>query len=148
MTTMIMSAEPKTRRWSRAEYTMMAELGLFDGQRVELVDGEIMQMPPQKNWHFVTIKLVEEALESAFGPGYWVRTQGPINLGATSEPEPDIAVVAGKPRDYRAHPNAALLVVEVSDTTLAYDRGRKASLYASASIADYWIVNLIDRQLG
>jgi len=64
-----------------------------------------------------------------------------------SDAEPDISVVPGTPRDYTEHPTGALLVVEVSETTLAYDRGRKGSLYAAAGIQDYWIVNLVDRQL-
>jgi Uma2 family endonuclease len=62
-----------------------------------------------------------------------------------SEPEPDVAYVPGTLRQVRTHPTTALLIVEVSDTTLSYDRGNKASLYASAGIADYWIVNLVDR---
>ena len=139
--------EPRTHRWTSAEYSRMAELGLFDGRRVELVDGEILDMPPQKNWHFVTVKLVEDAVSLAFGRSYWVRTQGPLALSLMSEPEPDVAVVPGKPREFVNHPATALLVVEISDTTLAYDRGRKASLYARAGIADYWIVNLIDCRL-
>jgi Uma2 family endonuclease len=139
--------EPRPHRWTRTEYCRMAEAGLFDGRRVELIDGEVLDMPPQKNWHFVAVKLVEDALTLAFGPSYWARTQGPLTLGLASEPEPDVAVVLGSPREFSSHPTTALLVVEVSDTTLAYDRGRKASLYAQAGIADYWIVNLIDRQL-
>jgi Uma2 family endonuclease len=140
-------AEPTTRRWRRDEYYRMAEAGLFDGQRVELIDGEILVLPPMKNAHAVGIGLVQAALQAAFGPGYWVRLQGPLSLTPTSEPEPDVAVVPGGPRDFTDHPSTALLVVEVSDTSLSYDRGRKASLYASAGIADYWVLNLTDRQL-
>jgi Uma2 family endonuclease len=77
------------------------------------------------------------------------RLQAPLHLGPRPAPEPELAVVPGGSRDYTAtgHPTTALLIVEVSDTTLSYDRGRKASLYARAGIADYWIVNLVDRQL-
>jgi Uma2 family endonuclease len=65
-----------------------------------------------------------------------------------SEPEPDVAIIAGNVRDYvDAHPTTATLIVEVADTSLAYDRTIKASLYARAGVADYWIVNLIERQL-
>jgi Uma2 family endonuclease len=75
------------------------------------------------------------------------RLQAPLHLGPRSAPEPDAAVVPGGPRDYTAtgHPTTALLIVEVSDTTLSYDRGRKASLYARAGIADYWILNLVQQ---
>src|SRR5205807_2759297 len=66
----------------------------------------------------------------------------------TTEPEPDVSVVSGSSADYvQAHPTTAVLIVEVSDSTLRYDRGRKASLYARAGIADYWIVNLVDRRI-
>jgi Uma2 family endonuclease len=74
--------------------------------------------------------------------------QGPLDLRPHSEPEPDVAVVPGRRQDYAVrHPHIALLVVEVSDTSLAQDRGDKASLYAAAGITDYWIVNLVDGQL-
>ena len=127
----------------------MADLGLFRDQRVELIEGTIVQMPPQKNFHVIGIGLVEQAMQAAFGPRHWVRTQAPLHLGRRSAPESDIAVVPGGPRDYAAagHPTTALLIVEVSDTTLAYDRGRKASLYARAKIADYWILDLVHRRL-
>src|SRR5262249_26191582 len=89
-----------------------------------------------------------EALTLAFGAGFHVRAQQPLRLGPRSEPVPDIAVVSGPPEDYRQqHPTTALLLMEVSDRTLWYDRRRKAGLYARAGIADYWIVNLKRRQL-
>jgi Uma2 family endonuclease len=140
-------AEPQPRRWTRDEYYQMAELGWFQDQRVELIDGDVVQMTPQKNAHAVALKLCEIALEAAFGDGYWVRMQLPLDLTSTSSPEPDLAVARGAPRDFAAHPSTALLVMEVSDTTLAFDRGRKALLYASAGIAEYWIVNLVDQRL-
>ena len=72
----------------------------------------------------------------------------PLALDPDSEPKPDIAVVLGSPRDYRdAHPTSAELIVEVADSTLAYDRERKAKLYAQAGIQECWILNLLDRQL-
>jgi Uma2 family endonuclease len=130
-----------------AEYHTLAEMGWFEGQRVELIEGEIIEMSPQKEPHFQSILLILDVLQLAFGPGHSVRPQGPLSLATASEPEPDVAVVRGTPRDYTAHPTTALLVVEVSESSLAYDRGDKASLYAKAGIADYWILNLIDRQL-
>jgi Uma2 family endonuclease len=91
--------------------------------------------------------LVQRALEKAFGANHVVRVQGPLDLGERSQPEPDVAVVAGSPRDYRDHPTSALLVVEISDTTLEFDRERKARLYAKAGLVEYWVVNLVDRVL-
>jgi Uma2 family endonuclease len=87
-------------------------------------------------------------LRTVFGAGFMVRAQLPLALGQHSEPEPDVAVVLGTPDDYPDdHPNTAILVVEVSDSRLAYDRTIKASLYAAAGIPEYWIVNLVERQL-
>lgn len=142
-------ARPTKRRWTLAEYYRMAELGLFHGQRVELIGGEIIEMPPQRNEHAIATGLVEDALAAAFGPGVWIRIQMPLHLQGLSAPEPDLAVVPGRPRDYVAtgHPTTALLVVEVSDTTLPFDRRFKASLYAAGGIEDYWIVNLVARRL-
>jgi Uma2 family endonuclease len=77
-----------------------------------------------------------------------VRGQGPLALDEESEPEPDVAVVAGSFRDYvTGHPSRPALVVEVSESSLALDRDHKGSLYARAGLVDYWIVNLVDRTL-
>jgi Uma2 family endonuclease len=139
----------RVRQWTREEYMQMAELGVLKpGERTELIEGEIIQMSPQNSPHITAVILMTDALRTAFGQGYVIRTQAPIALSEISEPEPDIAVVVGAPRDYSdAHPTTALLIVEVSDTTLTYDRGRKASLYAKAGIEDYWIVNLVHQRL-
>jgi Uma2 family endonuclease len=140
--------EPRPRRWTREEYYRMGELGLFHGQRAELIEGEIMVLSPQGPPHgYFTDRAAEILRESAWS-GAWVRMQLPIDFGIYSEHEPDVSVVAGARKDYRAgHPTTALLLVEVSDSTLAFDRGRKASLYAMRGIADYWIINLVDGQL-
>jgi len=127
----------------------MVEAGvLAPGERAELIDGEVLAMPPQGSLHATAVRLAEEALRAAFGAGYDIRVQMPLALDPSSEPEPDVAVVRGSPRDYRdAHPTSALLVVEVADTTLGYDRDQKGSLYARAGVAEYWIVNLLDRRV-
>src|SRR6202790_1779088 len=114
---------PRLRRWNKDEYYQLLDLGMFDGQRVELIDGEIIQMPAQKNEHFIAITLTAEALEVAFGEGYWARPQGTLDLSPTFVPDPDVAVVFGRPRGGpKENPPSALLVVEVSDTTLSHDR--------------------------
>jgi Uma2 family endonuclease len=125
----------------------MLDAGLFREQRVELIEGEIFQMPPMKTPHAAALELGERELEAVFGPTYWVRNQLPLHFGPRSEPQPDLAVVLGGPRDFADHPTTSLLVVEISDATLSYDRRRKGSLYAKAGIADYWIVNLHKWQL-
>jgi Uma2 family endonuclease len=127
----------------------MADAGIFaPGERVELIEGEIIAMTPQKSPHATAIWLAQEALRLAFGAGFHVRSQLPLTLGPDSEPEPDAAVVRGTAREYvDGHPTTAILVVEVADTTLEFDRGRKAAMYARAGIPEYWIVNLPDRVL-
>jgi Uma2 family endonuclease len=143
------AAAPRLRLWTREEYYKMAEAGVFQpGERVELIGGRIVAMSPQNSPHFTAIRLVEDALRVLFGAGYDVRVQGPLDLSLSSQPEPDIAVVPGTIRDYSTtHPTTALLVVEVSESILSFDRGEKASLYASAGIPEYWVVNLLDRCL-
>ena len=138
-----------TRRWTRAEYDRLIELGIFrPGDPIELIGGELMVAEPQSAPHYTAIQKIARALEAAFGPGWEVRTQGPIGLDEDSEPEPDIAVVPGTPDDYsRAHPSRPTLTVEVAESSLGMDRERKGSLYARALLPDYWILNLVDRVL-
>lgn len=143
------SAAPKLRQWTREEYMKMAEVGIFvPDEQVELIEGKIIKMSPQNTSHAVAVSLVSEMLRILFGKDYYVRIRMPIELNDISEPEPDVAVVSVSPRDYLSkYPTTATLIVEVSDTTLAYERNQKASLYAKAGIADYWIVNLINKRL-
>jgi Uma2 family endonuclease len=137
------------RRFTRREYERLVERGVFaPGERLELIDGLMVVSEPQSASHFTTVRLVELALSRAFGDGWDVRSQGPIALDEASEPEPDVAVVPGGPRDYaEAHPADPVLVVEVALTSLHFDREHKASLYARAGRPEYWIVNLVERVL-
>lgn len=146
-TATVISSEPRLRRWTRDDYYRMDEAGLFLNQRVELIEGSIIVMSPQKWNHAFALTRTKQTLEPLFAQQRWVRTQAPLNLSSYSEPEPDVSVVEGSPDDYTDHPTTAVLVVEVSDTTLHFDRAEKASLYAASGIPDYWIVNLIDGQL-
>jgi Uma2 family endonuclease len=136
------------RRWTRAEYERLTDAGFFpDGERVELIEGDIVKMAPQDADHSGGIGRGQRALQRAFGPDCWVRVQLPIALGA-SEPEPDLAVVAGRPDAYAVeHPTTALIVVEIAASSLTYDRDTKAHIYARADVADYWVLNLVDTQL-
>ena len=138
--------EIRNRRWTRAEYDRLTDLGVFQpGEPIELIGGQLMVAEPQGTRHFTAIRLAEAALRSAFGQGWDVRTQGPVALDDESEPEPDVAVVPGVPRDYMdAHPSRPVLVLEVSDSTVGFDRRDKGSLYARAGLGDYWVVNLVD----
>lgn len=137
------------RRIKRVEYERLAQNGFFKpGERVELIDGLMILREPQGTPHTTATHLTELALSRAFGSGWSVRCQFPVALDDDSEPEPDIAVVPGGPRDYlQAHPSLPALVVEVAHASVAFDREYKSSLYARAGVTDYWIVNLVDRVL-
>jgi Uma2 family endonuclease len=139
----------RTRRWTRTEYDRLIELGVFrPGEHLELLGGHLIVSEPQGSLHAAAVGLVEEALRACFGSGWAVRVQMPIALDDESEPEPDVAVVPGTHRDYAAaHPGCPPLLVEVAESSLADDRGPKGVLYARAGIADYWILNLMDRVL-
>jgi Uma2 family endonuclease len=139
----------RTKHWTRLEYERLVDLGAFQpGERLELVGGALVVREPQGGPHATAVGLAEDALREAFGAGWTVRAQSPIALDEDSEPEPDIAIVPGTRRDYRGgHPSHPVLIVEVADSSLPLDRREKASLYARARIADYWIVNLVDRLL-
>ena len=138
-----------TKRWTRLEYERLVELGAFQpGERLELVGGDLLVREPQHGPHATAVGLVEDALRAAFDAGWVVRVQMPVALDDESEPEPDVAVVLGNRRDYsRGHPNRPALLIEVAESSLAFDREHKGSLYARARVPDYWIVNLVDRVL-
>ena len=143
-----MSETPaKLRRWTRVEYDQLIDIGIFlPGDKVELLGGQLCVSEPQNSPHAAAICLAEEALRQAFAGGWSIRVQLPIALDQESEPEPDLTVVPGGPRDYLTdHPARPVLVLEVADSSLALDREHKGSLYARARLREYWIVNLADR---
>ena len=127
----------------------MIEYGILDeDDPIELLDGLLLVKEPHSSPHRTAVVLVARALERAFGEGWFVQVQSAIGLDPRSEPEPDVSVVRGSPRDYaNAHPTHPALVVEVALSGLRIARGRKAAAYARGGIADYWIVNLVDRVL-
>ena len=143
----------RPRRWTRDEYYRAAEMGLFGPEeRLELLNGEILEKMTENAPHVTGLDLTLAQLVAAFaGQSCYVRVQHPIALpGAASDPEPDLAVVSGTPRAYQARhpqPQEILLLVEVSNTTLTFDRGPKAAAYAAAGIREYWVLNLSDRRL-
>lgn len=136
----------RAKVWTREEYDRLVAAGAFQPEtRAQLIQGEIVEMVPQSAAHAASIRRLQKVMDAVFREGYDVRAQLPLALGVHSEPEPDIAVVPGSLDDYRYHhPTTATLVVEVSDTTLDFDRTRKQAVYAEAQIPEYWIVNLVD----
>jgi Uma2 family endonuclease len=142
-------AGPLLYRFNRREYQQMLHHRVLDeDDPVELLDGLLLVKEPQQSPHRTAVVLVARAVERAFGDGWFVQVQSPIILDDRSEPEPDVCVVRGTPRDYvDAHPTRPGLIVEVAASGLAVARGRKARAYARAGVLDYWIVNLVDRVL-
>ncbi len=141
---------PSVYRFTREEYYRMGEAGLFDDKRVELLDGEIITMAPQNPPHAGITSRIAAVLIRLLSSTVTIRVQVPIVLNDWSEPEPDIVVCLPDLDDYeREHPRAdqVLLVIEVAEASLFYDRSRKVAAYAGSGIPDYWIVNLIDRRI-
>ena len=136
-------------RWTCHEYQRLIDHGFLDEDApIELRDGLLLVKEPQHSLHRTAVLLVAKAVERAFDEGWFVQTQSPIILDDRSEPEPDVCVVRGSPRDYvESHPTRPALIVEVAQAGLRMARGRKAAAYARARISDYWIVNLVDRVL-
>jgi len=139
----------ETRRWTRREYGRLIDAGvLHEDEPVELIEGRLIVAEPQNTPHARGIELAADALRLAFGPGWRIRVQLPIALEPDSEPEPDVSVVAGSPRDDRGdHPSHPALVVEVAEASVRLDRAVKARVYARGGIPEYWIVNLVARVL-
>jgi Uma2 family endonuclease len=144
-----MAQPPLTlRRWKRIEYERLADLGLFLGDPVELIAGQLVVAEPQGSYHATAVGAADDALRAVLPPGWIVRAQMPVALDDESAPEPDLAVVPGVRADYRAsHPARPVLALEVAESSLGFDREHKGSLYARAGIQDYWIVNLVARVL-
>src|SRR5436309_4451218 len=141
---------PRTRRWTRVEYERLIELGVFQpGERLELIDGLLLVREPQGSRHASAIRRVLAALRRALGDAWQIDSQLPVALDADSEPEPDIAVVPCESGAYRdAHPNHAVLIVEVAESSSQPDHDHKARLYARARVPHYWIVELGHHAIG
>ncbi len=137
-------------RFSVDQYHRLGETGILDEEdRVELLEGWIVSKMVRNPPHDLSLELLDAAIRPLVPPGWRVRTQMAITT-ADSEPEPDLAIVEGAPRSRLPRhpgPQETGFIAEVSDSSLARDRGTKARLYARASIETYWIVNLIARQI-
>src|SRR5439155_26235367 len=145
-----MTQTPHTlRRWTRVEYDGLVVLGVFEGEPLELLGGQLIVAEPKGTYHSSAVSAADYALRACLPSGWIVRTQLPVSLDDESEPEPDLVVVPGRPADYRhAHPERPALAVEVADSSLYFDRQHKGGLYARSGIEDCWIVTLVDCVLG
>jgi Uma2 family endonuclease len=128
----------------RAEYDQLVRLGAFEDEKIELLDGELVAMNPIGTSHSSAVQALTELLVLALHGRAAVRCQCPFAASELSEPEPDFTIV---PRgDYLDdHPSQARLIIEVAESSLAKDRGRKLRLYASCGVPEYWVVNLVER---
>ncbi|MGH9127922.1 MAG: Uma2 family endonuclease [Acidimicrobiales bacterium] len=146
MDTKVRSAEVRRHPFSVEEYHLMEKAGLFvDRPRVELLDGEVLEMASMGTRHGVCLIRIDSLLHLAVGSDAVITIQIPLRLDDLSEPEPDAAVLRAPTERYdSASPTAAdaLLVIEVSDTTLAFDRDVKAVRYGSAGIGECWVIDL------
>jgi Uma2 family endonuclease len=134
------------RRMSRAEYDRLVELAFFERERVELIHGMVVHMAPIGPRHSEVVARFTKRFVQALGDRAGVRIQLPLVAWDDSEPEPDVAVVPE--RSYAdAHPEEAFLVVEVAESSLAYDRETKAPLYAASRVAEYWIVDVAGKAI-
>src|SRR5215471_13179128 len=137
-------------RLTVAEYHRMGDAGIFSPEaRVELIEGEVIDMPPIGSLHAGTVDYIADVLRLACSGRAIVRTQNPVFLDLRSEPQPDVALLRPRPDFYRnAHPTPAdvFLIVEVADTTLAYDTQIKLPLYARHGVPEMWLVDLPNQQ--
>jgi Uma2 family endonuclease len=139
-----MLASERLRPLRREEYDRLVELGYFDDEKVELLDGMLVAVSPQGAGHWHAIGRLNVLFVRAVGDRAMVRIQAPLATSDDSEPEPDVALVPNQ-EDSHEHPTRALLVVEVAQSSLRKDRLLKAALYARAGVPEYWIVNLAER---
>ena len=133
------------RRFTRAEYYRMAEAGILARRdRVELIRGEIVEMSPIGRRHRAFVDNLNALLVLPLGDRAIVSVQQPVILSDDTEPQPDLTVLRRRPvpyKDREAYAEDVLLLIEVADTSLAYDRSTKLRLYAEAGISEYWVVD-------
>lgn len=151
-TTASESDVPRRWKWTSEDLVRLGELGLLpQDAKFELMDGEVLQLMPPSPHHDFLVASIAELLTKAFDPErFHVRQEKTLRLSDHHSPLPDVMVVKGRLRDYAQRfpgPHDAVLVVEVADTTLHYDRSEKLASYSSAGVPEYWIVNLQDGAL-
>jgi Uma2 family endonuclease len=141
-----MALEVRRRRFTTAEYHRIAEAGvLSEDDRVELIEGEILEMNPIGSKHASCVKRLTRLFTEKLGDKVIVGVQDPVQVGEYSEPQPDVALLRSRPDFYAAahpRPNDVLLLIEVADTTLEYDEQVKAPLYGHSGVHETWLVDL------
>lgn len=144
--------EPPRKLWTRVEIAQIESTGVLSQQRLELVQGELINKMGKKRPHVNALVAVQAWLVQTFGEQY-VNPEAPIDVAPednpTNEPEPDLVVLVRPSREYNTNPRSTdlRLVVEISDSTLGFDLTAKAELYARASIVEYWVVDVVGRRI-
>lgn len=144
-------AAVQMRRFTADEYHRMGELGILSPtERTELIDGEIIVMAAKGTAHAAAVLLTQDLFKERLGRQVFVKSQDPVRLGPRSEPEPDVVITVRDPLAFSTHhPQAeeVLLLIEVADSSLQYDLVTKALMYAAAKIVEYWVLDVIEREL-
>jgi Uma2 family endonuclease len=138
--------EPRVKRWTKREYDDLVEKGAFQNQRVYLFRGELIEMPPMGAPHAQCLMKISNWLYATFRPDYEIRIQMPLEVPGNTMLEPDAALITGDAVAKLPHPNSAIFVIEVSDSSIDLDR-EKAFEYAAAGVAEYWMVDVKARQV-
>jgi Uma2 family endonuclease len=150
MSTTIIDSTLPLHLFTVEDYHQMGEAGLFEGERVELIYGKIIDLSPAKSDHAGIVKRINNILRKLLDKNYIIGVQDPIHIDDHSEPEPDVAILRFR-KDYytESHPTPkeTLIVIEVANSSLEKDQKVKLPLYAEAGIPELWIVNLKDNQL-
>jgi Uma2 family endonuclease len=141
-----MESELVLRRFTRREYDELVAQGFFEGEPIELLQGLVLTMSPQGVDHFSISVVLANVLTRALPERFGIATHSPFAASDDSEPEPDVYVFDREAFDRRL-PDRALLVVEISRTSLKRDRSVKLPIYATNGVPEYWIVNLVDREV-
>jgi Uma2 family endonuclease len=139
-------APERVRPLRRVEYEAMVAQGLFADERIELLEGVIVELSPHNPRHAAVVERLTNLLARAAGDRASMRVQLPLAVSEESMPEPDLALVPVADYD-QAHPKTAWLVVEVADASLRKDLRVKTEVYARAGVLEYWVVNLIDHRI-
>ena len=138
-------------RWTVAEYHRMEEVGLLnEDSRVELIDGEIVEMAPIGSFHGGNVNRLVRLFSKVVGDKAIVAVQNPVVLSGYTEPQPDLTILRWWADDYEQsnpHPEDVLLLIEVSDSTLRYDRDVKVPLYANHGVPEVWLLDIQQRQI-
>ncbi|WP_439628489.1 Uma2 family endonuclease [Gemmata sp.] len=139
---------PLLVRWTAEQFNAVCGMGWFEGRRPFLLDGVMWEKGPMSPTYACTLGLVTDALRPLFSKSWLIRQQMPLTVDEYNDPVPDVGVVRGEPRDFSdEHPSTAVMVIEVADTSLQIDLTEKAERYATAGVADYWVLDVVNREL-